>query len=256
MVVWGIMGKNVKRRIVMGIFDKFKKKEIKAEAEKGEERSKKTVYPKFLYSEQELDEYEKFIESQFGEFESVLHEIYSPDIHLDILIIPPNEKSNYYKLITMGAGAYKMNVPAELQQYQFERAEFMIFLPPDWDIKSSDGKFYWPIKELKSTARLPINCNTWLGLGHTVSSDAENTPYDESTKFCSMLLLNGLNQDFEKMNLKISGLGKINFYQLFPLYEDELKYKHENGLDALCELFDDDDLSPVLNIKRKNNCKK
>ncbi len=222
----------------------------------GVHENEKQVFPKVLYSEQELDEYEKYIETQFGETSFVFHEIYSPDIHLDIIVIEPNEKSNYYKLITMGAGAYKMNVPAELQQYQLERAEFMMFLPPDWDIKSSDGKFYWPIKELKSTARLPINCNTWLGLGHTVSSDAENTPYDESTKFCSMLLLSGLNQDFEKMNLEISGLGKINFYQLFPLYEDELKYKHENGLDALCELFDDDDLSPVLNIKRKNNCKK
>ena len=244
----------------MGIFDKFKKKGANEETLKktntGVHENEKQVFPKFLYSEQELDEYEKYIETQFGETSFVFHEIYSPDIHLDIIVIEPNEKSNYYKLITMGAGAYKMNVPAELQQYQLERAEFMMFLPPDWDIKSSDGKFYWPIKELKSTARLPINCNTWLGFGHTVSSDAENTPYDDSAKFCSMLLLSGLNQDFEKMNLEISGLGKINFYQLFPLYEDELKYKHENGLDALCELFDDDDLSPVLNIKRKNNCKK
>ncbi len=235
----------------MGIFNKFKKaKEIKSAESQNE------VYPKFLYSEQELDEYEKYIETQFGEISFVFHEICSPDVHLDIIVIEPNEQSNYYKLITMGAGAYKMNVPSELHQYNLERAEFMMFLPPEWDVKSSDNKYYWPIKQLKDVARLPINCNTWLGFGHTVSSDAENIPYDESTKLCSMLLLSGLNQDFEKMNLEISGLGKINFYQLFPLYEDELKYKHDNGLDALCELFDDDDLSPVLNIKRRNNCKK
>jgi hypothetical protein len=103
---------------------------------------------------------------------------------------------------------------------------------------------------------LPINCDSWLGFGHTISFDAENTPYDESVGFCSMILLSGLNQEFEKMDLDISGLGKMNFYQLFPLYAEELKYKQANGMDALCDLFEDEDLSPVINIKRKNNCNK
>ena len=244
----------------MGIFDKFKKKDVKQEVEgktnQAEAKNGKELFPEFLYSEQELDEFEKYIETQFGEISFVFHEICSPDIHLDIIVIEPNEKSNYYKLITMGAGAYKMNVPEELQQYNLERAEFMMFLPPDWDVKSSDNKYYWPIKMLKSVARLSVNYNTWLGFGHTVSSDAGNTPYDESTGFCSIVLLSGLNQEFEKMNLEISGLGKMNFYQIFPLYEEELKYKQDNGIEALCSLFEDEDLSPVINIERKNNCKK
>ena len=229
----------------MGIFDKLKKKDAVKETAQAKE-TEKQVFPKFLYSEQELDEYEKYIETQFGETSFVFHEICSPDIHLDIIVIEPNEKSNYYKLITMGAGAYKMNVPADFQEYKLERAEFMMFLPPDWDVKSNENRYYWPIKMLKSVARLPVNYNTWLGFGHTVSSDAGNTPYDESTGFCSIVLLSGLNQEFEKMN----------FYQIFPLYEEELKYKQDNGIEALCSLFEDKDLSPVINIERKNNCNK
>ena len=31
------------------------------------------------------------------------------------------------------------------------------------------------------------------------------------------------------MDLDISGLGKMNFYQLFPLYAEELKYKQANA---------------------------
>ncbi len=74
-----------------------------------------------------LDRYEAFISEQFGEYEQVFHEIVSPDIHLDIIIVPPTEKNNYYKLITMGMGAYGMNVPDNLREYQLERAELVLF---------------------------------------------------------------------------------------------------------------------------------
>ena len=35
----------------------------------------------------------------------------SPDIHVDIYIIEPTRKRNYYTLITSGMGAHRMNVP-------------------------------------------------------------------------------------------------------------------------------------------------
>ena len=33
-----------------------------------------------------------------GEMENVFHEVYSPDIHVDIEIIPPNEHDHFYNL--------------------------------------------------------------------------------------------------------------------------------------------------------------
>ena len=75
-------------------------------------------------------------QSSFGEYEQVFHEIVSPDIHLDIIIVPPTEKNNYYKLITMGMGAYGMNVPDNFREYELERAELVLYLPPTWNIKS------------------------------------------------------------------------------------------------------------------------
>lgn len=89
----------------------------------------------FLYTEEELDQYEKYITDKFGEFKEVFHEIVSPDIHLDILIIPPTKENNYYKLITMGMGAYKMNVPKELKKHELERAELVLCLPPRLEYK-------------------------------------------------------------------------------------------------------------------------
>mgnify|MGYP003096286790 FL=1 len=226
----------------MGFFDKFKKKETKIENEPEH----------FLYSEEALDRYEAFISEQFGEYEQVFHEIVSPDIHLDIIIVPPTEKNNYYKLITMGMGAYGMNVPDNLREYELERAELVLYLPPTWNIKSEKEEDYWPIQQLKIIARLPIEYNSWVGSGHTISGSEENEPYAENTGFCSIMLINALNSDFGELDLRIEGVGKINFYQLFPLYQEELEYKKEHGANELLEKFSDDDIMPIVNISRKN----
>lgn len=221
----------------MNLFDTFKKKKTSA---------------MYLYTEEQLDEYEKFIMDNFGEYKEVFHEIVSPDIHLDIIIVPPTEDANYYKLITMGMGAYKMNVPDELSQYKLERAELVLYLPPTWNIKSDKEEDYWPISYLKFLARMPINNNTWLGFGHTVGSDKDDFYFASNTKFCGMLLLNSCNLAFERLDLNLNDLGKINFYQLYPLYEEELEYKRKNGAKGLLNLIDDEDIMPILNINRKN----
>lgn len=180
----------------------------------------------YLYTEKELDLYEKYITEQFGEYTEVFHELASIDIHLDIIIVPPTEKNNYYKLITMGMGAYKM--------------------------KSEKEQDYWPIRQLKILARLPIQNNTWLGYGHTISSDQENTPYANDTKFCSIMLLNALNSHNEELNLQMGKKGKINFYQLFPLYREELEYKQKTDANTLLKLFNDKDIIPIVNNYRRN----
>ena len=117
---------------------------------------KKKAEPPFLYSEKEIDEIDKFIVENFGNYPNVIHEIFSPDIHLDICVVEPTEKEPFYKLITMGAGAYRMNVPVEYKNYNIEYAEYMICLPATWNLQSSDEKDYWPIRALKDVARLPI----------------------------------------------------------------------------------------------------
>lgn len=219
----------------MGFLDKFKKKK----------------QPMYLYTEKELAQYEQFIADQFGDYDQVFHEIVSPDIHLDVIMVPPTEEQPYYKLITMGMGAYKMNVPKELKEQQLEYAELVIYLPPDWNLQSSDEKDYWPIRQLKNTARIPIWCDTWLGWGHTLSADENNSAYAENTELCSLVLFNGLNYNYEPLKLSLGGK-KINFYQLFPLYREELELKQQIGAEELMDRFDADDLFPIVNIERKN----
>lgn len=214
------------------------------------------VYRKsmYLYSESELKEYETYVANNLGEYNSVFHELGSPDIHLDVIIIPPTENNSFYKMVTMGMGAYPMSVPEELKEYELEHAELVLYLPESWEIHSQAEAAYWPIRYMKMIGRLPIECNTWLGFGHTIHGNSDKGPFADNTKLNSMMLLNACNLENEKLELTLSTGKKINFYQIFPLYQEELDYKLENSLEDLLDLFDDEDIFPVLNINRKNYC--
>ena len=228
----------------MGFFDKFKKKKDRAEE-----------MPMYAYSEKEMQEFECYIKENFGEFKEVFHEIFSPDVHLDLVIVPPTDDDPYYKMVTMGMGAYAMNVPKDLKEYDLEHAEMVFYLPKNWSIKSQDEKDYWPLRYMKILGRLPLGMDTWLGYGHTIHGNEDMSPFAENTELNSFVLLSACNLMYEPLDLTLSSGKKINFYQMFPLYQEELDYKLENGLDALLDLFDEEDMLPVLNIKRRNYCK-
>ena len=190
-----------------------------------------------LYSDEEMETVEKHINKYFGEFENVFHELVSPDIHVDVCVIPPTEERDYYTLVTMGMGAHRMNVPEELAEHKLERAELAISLPSDWklDMDSlNDERWYWPIRLLKSNARLPINCDTWLGWGHTVGL-GEGETYAENTELCGCLLVAPPYLEDDGLVCVLPDGDSVNFYQLIPLYKDEMEYKLGYGANALLD---------------------
>ena len=188
-----------------------------------------------VYTEEEMEAVEEHIEQYFGKFENVFHELVSPDIHVDICVVPPSEERDYCTLVTMGMGAHRMNVPEELAEYKLERAELAIALPADWKLDQEsmkDEKWYWPIRLLKSLARLPIASDTWLGFGHTMDNK-EN--FAENTKLCAAILTGPQSTEEGGEVCTLPGGEEVNFYQVIPLYEDELDYKLEHDADALLD---------------------
>lgn len=174
-------------------------------------RNAESQFPLYMYSAAQIKKLEKTIIKSFGAFDSVMHEIVSPDIHLDVAVVPPNEKYPYYKLVTMGMGAYRMNVPDEFKKYKLEHAELVIFLPPDWNIKSSDERDFWPIRQLKSIARLPIYNDTWLGYGHSITANEDSSPVAENTGFNSFALGNAPDLKGKNIKLTLGGKNKLLF---------------------------------------------
>lgn len=191
-----------------------------------------------VYTEEEMEAIEGHIQQYFGKFENVFHELSSPDIHVDICVVPPSEKRDYYTLVTMGMGAHRMNVPEELAEYKLERAELSIALPGNWKLKHEDLKnerWYWPIRLLKTLARLPIASDTWLGFGHTMNNEDD---FAKDTKLCAAMLTGPQDtEDGSEVCILPSG-EEVNFYQVIPLYREELEYKMEHDADALLDKMD------------------
>ncbi len=187
-----------------------------------------------LYTGEEMSAVEQQIKKIFGEFDHVFHELVSPDIHVDICVVPPAEERNYYTLVTMGMGAHQMNVPEELEEYHLERAELAIALPCGWKLDEEsmkDERWYWPIRLLKVLARLPITSDTWLGWGHTMDN---RKPFSEDTELCAAILI-GLQCIEKDCFCQLPGGEEVNFYQVIPLYREELEYKLEHDTDDLIE---------------------
>ena len=204
-----------------------------------------------VYTEDEMSAIEQHIKNTFGEFENVFHELVSPDIHVDICVVPPSEARDYYTLVTMGMGAHRMNVPEELAEYKLERAELAIALPKDWKLDEEslkDERWYWPIGLLKVWARLPISGDTWLGFGHTMD---KQSPFAENTTLCGALLVGPQDVVWNGGEVCTLPSGEeVNFYQVIPLYRNELKYKLEHDADALLEKMAG--ISFVVNPTRQN----
>ena len=213
--------------------------------------------PQYSYSVEEIVKVSDYIKQQYGEFDIVAHELVSPDIHCDIAIVPPTDDQPYYKLVTMGAGAFKMNVPEDLKSDVYERAEYVVFLPADWNIKSDKEEDYWPIRMLKTVARLPVSMDDWLFYRHTVNLTDDESPVAENTGFNSCVLFISFGKDnkpVEPLKLDLSDK-EVAFFQLVPLYPEELQFKLEHSFDELEDIMDDDLYDPVVDIHRENYCK-
>lgn len=230
--------------------EELEKRKIKCESCCDDDNGdNKSIAPE-MYSEDEIDIIEKHIEHYYGNFEFVFHEKVSPDIHVDICLIPPSEECNWYTLVTMGMGAHLMNVPNQLKEEQLERAELVICLPEYWKLDKEhlkDEKWYWPIRLLKELARFPGENNTWLGWGHTVSYDG---PLSYTTELCASILINPPCGNVGGNTCTLPDGEEVNFYQVIPLYRDELEYKLKNGTQKLLDKMNDNIL--LVNPHRLN----
>lgn len=217
---------------------------------------RKEIVPKYHYSEKEMDKVYDYIERQYGVTNLVGHEKYSTDIHCDIVIVKPTEEQPYYKLITMGAGAYKMNVPLKWKTTVCHRAEYVVFLPESWNLISGKEEDYWPIRMLKTIARLPIETDSWLSYNHTVQLTDDNGTLASNVGYNSCVLLPSTGIDGKEVKpVKLSIFGKeVAFYQLLPLYPEELEYKLEHSIDELMNRLNAKD-NLIIDIHRKNSCK-
>ena len=203
--------------------------------------------PPLMYDGAEMEAVEAHVKKYFGNFDNVLHEIMSLDLHIDLLIIEPRLEHDYYTIVTMGSGAYEMSVPEDANCPR--RIELMINLPKDWNIHSEDEKDYWPLRWLKILARFSINENTWLAWGHTIPA---GRPLAENTELNCIMLTAPEQFGNNSVIATLPNGEEVAFWQIMPLYEDEVQFKLRYGAQELERKFEE--FPAVIDLNRPCVC--
>ncbi|MCL2636826.1 MAG: suppressor of fused domain protein [Oscillospiraceae bacterium] len=213
------------------------------------------------YTEEQGEKLKAHIETHFGKAEKVFHEKESESVQVNILLIKPTEKHEGYTLVTSGAGAFRMEIPEDYEHpINSRRAEYIIRLPAHWEFPEQtsdeedgepDEKLYWPLRWLKILARMPVMQGVWLGWGHTVPG---GEVFAENTGFCCVLVEMPHKFGSKAFKADIGAEELVHFYQLIPIYREEMDFKIKNGTHELMDMFDED-FSDVVDINRRNYCK-
>jgi len=114
----------------------------------------------------DMERIQQHIEKHIGEVAMVYHELISDLVHIDIFWIKPTPNRNFHTLITGGMSARPMKAPPQAKEFQY--AELLVCLPPEWSLDEEafkDERYYWPIRQLKMLARFPHEYDTWLWYG-------------------------------------------------------------------------------------------
>ncbi|WP_010587440.1 suppressor of fused domain protein [Schlesneria paludicola] len=197
------------------------------------------------------------IEHHLGPIDYVFHELVSEYVHIDIHRIPPQKHRPWYTLVTSGMSERPMTVPDGAESLRF--AELLICLPPHWPLSMEDfrdERNYWPIRLLKVLARLPHEFQTWLGLSHSIPNGEPPRPYAVNTKFCCSVLVPPLTCPDPFRTLQIDDDQTVQFYAVLPLFPEELDCKLRDGMNVLIDRLDSARVTEVVNIRRKNSCRK
>lgn len=197
------------------------------------------------------------IAAHIGKVEMVFHELLSDLVHVDVHHVPPSRKRPFHTLVTSGMSDLPMTVPEGAEAFRF--AELLLHLPPEWQLTQKDfenERWYWPVRWLKQLARLPHEYATWLGEGHTIPNGDPPEPFAPGTRLCCWLLVTPIlaPEAFERLEI---GADKIVwFWQLMPLYREEMEFKLDRGLEKLTKRFEMEEVLPIIDPKRPNVCKR
>ena len=196
---------------------------------------------------------EEHIARHFGAPETVWHEIASDLVHIDVHVTPPSAERPRFTLVTSGMSDLPMNVPPAVGT---PYAELMMALPPDWPLTAEafrDEAAYWPVRLLKTIARLPHAYGTWIGPGHSVPNGDPPEPYAPGVPFTGVLVAPMLHCEDAARTI-VTGKGRrISLLALIPVHQAEMNLKLASGSGALYDAFDRAGVSEMLDPARPSS---
>lgn len=196
------------------------------------------------YSPEEKRKVVEHIEKYFGKIVRRIPAFEPEYIDFDILVLAPSSRHPYTTLMTLGMGSRFMEgTPEELIMEGLGYHELFFCLPDDWEFNAENS---WPIQYLMNLAKFPFINQAWLSAGHSLSYDE----YIGNTNFTGFYITYPYSHDVGAFQLELSAQKSISFYNVIALYEEELLYKQEVGIEELEDLFEE---SPMVFQKDRKN---
>ena len=192
-----------------------------------------------LFNAAYFEKIEAHLDRAIGPSTHVWHELVSPEIHVDLVPIPPDASRPFWTIVTAGMSYKPMTIPAGSGP-EWRRAELMILLPADWagdltDQASLQDEGNWaPFRLLKELARFPHENGTFLAPGHTVDLGRPVSPGSQMTSAMVHWAI-VLNED--DLSIATDDGELINFYAVYPIHPDEREGAMKNGSDSIFDLM-------------------
>ena len=159
-----------------------------------------------------------------------------------------------FRSITTGMSDKPMHVPDGAEDFRY--AELVVCLPPDWKLTKEDfanEANYWPIRLIKSLARLPHEYDTWLGPGHSIPNGGDDPqPYADNTRLCCAIIVPAVRFGEKFLRLETPDERVINFYSVWPILPDETVFKLRHGYDELMDRLLSREVSDVIDVQRRS----
>jgi hypothetical protein len=185
------------------------------------------------------------VEHHLGPGAEVFHQIVSPWVHVDVLVVPPSAGRPCITLVTCGMAERAMQAPEN--DPALTHTELVMMLPPDWPIKEPRGS--WPLTLLQDLAEIPHRFDTWLHIGHTVPNGDPAKPYARKCPFSGVVLAPTLLTP-DEFDVLAVGEREIHFLGVVAMYSDEMDLKLTLGVEELFDRFDAAGVSEGLDETR------
>ncbi len=193
------------------------------------------------------------IAQHLGAVAGVYHEIISDTVRIDLHVVAATDAFPFLRIVTSGMSDLPMDVPEGAESP--DRLELMVTLPGTWPLSETalaDERSYWPLRLLKTLARLPHKYDTWLGFGHSIPNGMPAEPYATTVGFQGALILPPASAPDAFAHLTTDDGTLIGFMAVVPVYPEEMALKLEDDAQALLARFSAKGISDIIDPVRLN----
>ncbi len=184
-----------------------------------------------LYTPEETDLVLRFISRHFGMPVCMIRgesDDKNEEPHpINCLLIPPDEENDFYKMVSIGIGAYR---GIDKNTGQIHRIEMAAFLPSVYSVDEIRSRYGWVARIMRQFGEMIQFDESWLAAGHSISY---GDPLDASVGYNGVIFNDVFVDSPLRDRCMIRMDEEVQFLRLIPLYEEEMMFKIESGYSAL-----------------------